>query len=571
MATIYINGQEIKARKGETILAVCEREGIEIPTLCYMKELSPTGACRICVVEVEGYKNLLPACAFPVEDGMKIETNSPRVRRARKTNIELLIANHPQDCLVCVRNGNCELQDLTASYGIREYRYMGERRHVPCDIASPSLERDPEKCILCGRCVNACNEIQKVGAIDFIRRGFSSLVAPAYEYSVNETSCIYCGQCIMVCPVGALREKSHQKLVWEYINDRDLFTVAQIAPAVRVAVGEEFGLEPGVDVSAKMVTALKRMGFDRVFDTNFGADLTIMEEASELVHRLQKDQPIPMITSCSPGWVKYLEHFYPELLPHLSTCKSPHEMEGAIIKSYYAKIMGIEPEKIRVVSVMPCVAKKFEAQRPELGGEFPDVDAVITTREFIRMLKIAGIDFTKLPETEFDNPLGESTGAGAIFGASGGVMEAALRTAYWMITGVDLENLDFIEVRGLKGVKEAEVDINGTKLRVAAVSGVGHVREILDDIKNGKSRYHFIEVMACEGGCINGGGQPIPRNTDKLIARQQGLYRIDKNRKSRCSHHNEGVKILYKEFLEKPNSSVSHQYLHTKYTTREMV
>lgn len=571
MARVYINGQEFKAKKGETILQICEREGINIPTLCYLKELSPTGSCRVCVVEVEGMRNLVPACAFPVTDGMKIETNSPRVRRARKTNIELLLANHPQECLICVRNGNCELQDLSSTYGVREYRYNGEKRNLPCDIASPAIERDPEKCILCGRCVRVCNEIQKVGAIDFIRRGFDSMVSPAYEYSLNETSCIYCGQCIMVCPVGALREKSHQKLVWEYLNNKDLFTVAQIAPAVRVAVGEEFGLPAGMDVSKKMVSALKRMGFDRVFDTNFGADLTIMEEASELVYRLQKDSPIPLITSCSPGWVKFLEHFYPELIPHVSTCKSPHEMEGAIIKSYYAKVMGLDPKKIRVVSIMPCTAKKFEAQRPELGNQYPDVDAVITTREFIRMVKIAGIDFQNLTEQEFDNPLGESTGAAAIFGTSGGVLEAALRTAYWMITGVDLEDVNFEEVRGLKGVKEAEVDINGNKLRVAAVSGVGNVREILNDIRNGKSKYHFIEVMACEGGCINGGGQPLPRNLEKLIARQKGLYKIDATKKSRCSHHNEGVKILYREFLKKPNSEVAHKYLHTSYVAREIV
>ncbi|GAB4170205.1 MAG: NADH-dependent [FeFe] hydrogenase, group A6 [Calditrichia bacterium] len=571
MATIYINGQEVKAKKNETILNVCEREGFNIPTLCYMKELSPTGACRMCVVEVEGYNNLVPACAYPIHDGMKIETNSARVRRARKTNIELLVANHPQDCLVCIRNGNCELQDLTSEYGVREFRYQGERRELPCDIASPSLERDPEKCILCGRCVNVCNDIQKIGAIDFIRRGFNSMVSPAYEYSLNETSCIYCGQCIMVCPVGALKEKSHQKQVWEYINNKKYFTVVQVAPAVRVALSEEFGLEMGQDASPKIVSALKRMGFDRVFDTNFGADLTIMEEASELVYRLQKNLPIPMITSCSPGWVKFIEHFYPELLKHVSTCKSPHEMEGAIIKSYYAKIMGINPENIRVVSLMPCTAKKFEAQRPELGDEYPDVDAVITTREFVRMVKIAGLDFKKLPDTPYDNPLGESTGAAAIFGASGGVLEAALRTAYWMITGVDLDNVDFNEVRGLKGVKETEIDINGTKLRVAAVSGVGNVRSILEDIKEGKSKYHFIEVMACEGGCINGGGQPIPRNLEKLEARMRGLYSIDQEKDARCSHHNEGVKILYKEFIGKPNSEVSHKYLHTTYTEREIV
>ncbi len=570
MITVYINNQEFSARTGQTILEVCEQHNIQIPTLCHLKELSPTGACRICVVEVENVPNLVPACAYPVSADMRIFTNSPRVRRARKTNLELLVANHPRECLICIRNGNCELQTLAADYGLREFRYAGEIRHSLSDPASPSIERDPDKCILCGRCVRTCNEIQGVGAIDFIRRGFSSVVSPAYERSLNEVNCVFCGQCIMVCPVGALKEKSHQKNVWEAINDRNTFVTAQIAPAVRVAIGEEFGLPEGEDASLKIVTALKRMGIDKVFDTNFGADLTIMEEASELIHRLQNGAPVPLITSCSPGWIKYIEHFYPELLSHLSTCKSPQEMHGSVTKNYYAKIMGLSPENIHVTSIMPCTAKKFEAQRPELGHEYQDVDSVLTTRELIRMIKISGIDFKNLDETPFDNPLGESTGAAAIFGTSGGVMEAALRTAHWMMTGNEIPGIEFTAVRGFQGLKEAEIDINGILLKVAVISGLHDAPAVLDKIKNGTSPYHFIEVMACPGGCINGGGQPLPRNTEKLKARAEGLYKIDKYKKHRCSHQNEGIKILYREFLGKPNSPKAHEYLHTSYTPREV-
>lgn len=565
---ITINNIEVWANPGETVLEVAEREGIRIPTLCYLKGFSPTGSCRMCMVEVEDQGRLVPSCAFPVYDGMKVKTNSPEVRRARKTIIELLLANHPQDCLVCIRNGNCDLQSLAAEYGVRSYRYVGQRRKGKLDLASPAIERDPEKCILCGRCVRVCHEMQNVGAIDLINRGFNSTVAPAMDRSLNTVACVYCGQCIVHCPVGALREKSDQKRVWEAINNTDKLVVAQIAPAVRVAIGEEFGLQPGEIVTGKIVAALRRMGVDTVFDTNFAADLTIMEEANELIERITLQKTLPMITSCSPGWVKYLEHFYPDLMDHLSTCKSPHEMEGAMIKSYYARKMGINPEKIFVVSVMPCIAKKFEAQRPELGKEFQDVDAVITTRELARMIRVAGLDFSRLPDEGFDDPLGESTGAGAIFGVAGGVMEAALRTAHYMMTGKDMPVIDFSPIRGLQGVKESTVEINGIKLKIAAVSGLKNIDVLLKDIQAGKSEYHFIEVMACPNGCINGGGQPLPSTPEKIQKRTEAIYKIDKGLPKRCSHHNQSIQKLYQEFLEKPGSHTAHDLLHTYYIRR---
>lgn len=565
---ITINNIEVWANPGETVLEVAEREGIRIPTLCYLKGFSPTGSCRMCMVEVEDQGRLVPSCAFPVYDGMKVKTNSPEVRRARKTIVELLLANHPQDCLVCIRNGNCDLQSLAAEYGVRSYRYVGQRRKGKLDLASPSIERDPEKCILCGRCVRVCHEMQNVGAIDLINRGFNSTVAPAMGRSLNTVACVYCGQCIVHCPVGALREKSDQKRVWEAINNTDKLVVAQIAPAVRVAIGEEFGLQPGEIVTGKIVAALRRMGVDTVFDTNFAADLTIMEEANELIERITQKKTLPMITSCSPGWVKYLEHFYPDLMDHLSSCKSPHEMEGAMIKSYYARKMGINPEKIFVVSVMPCIAKKFEAQRPELGKEFQDVDAVITTRELARMIRIAGLDFSRLSDEAFDDPLGESTGAGAIFGAAGGVMEAALRTAHFMLTGKDMPVIDFSPIRGLQGVKESVVEINGIRLKVAAVSGLKNMDVLLKDMQQGKSEYQFIEVMACPNGCINGGGQPQPSTPEKIQKRTEAIYKIDKGLPKRCSHHNQSIQKLYQEFLEKPGSHTAHDLLHTHYTRR---
>jgi len=566
--TITLNNKEVWANPGETILTVAQREGVHIPTLCYLKNLSPTGSCRICVVEVEGQRSLVPSCAFPVSEGMKIQTNSPEVRRARKTIVELLIANHPQDCLVCVRNGNCELQNLSEQYEVRDHRYQGERRRAKIDVASPSIERDPEKCILCGRCVRVCHEVQNVGAIDFVHRGFQSTVAPAMNGSLNTIACVFCGQCVVVCPVGALREKSNQKIVWEAINDPQKHVVAQIAPAVRVALGEEFGMEPGSIVTGKIIAALRRLGVDRVFDTNFGADLTIVEEAHELLNRVENKGVLPLLSSCSPGWVKYVEHFYPDLLPHVSTCKSPQEMEGAMIKSYYAAKTGIDPKDVYVVSIMPCIAKKFESQRPELAEEYQDVDAVLTTRELARMIKNAGIDFTRLPEENFDDPMGESTGAAAIFGTSGGVLEAALRSAHFYLTGKEMEQIEFASVRGLSGVREAEVTIAGITLKVAAVSGLKNIDKFLEGIRQGQSPYHFIEVMACPNGCINGGGQPIPADPDKLRKRIESLYTIDRSLPKRASHHNESIKKLYDEFLGEPNGHKAHELLHTEFTER---
>lgn len=567
---IKINYNAYWANPGETILQVTQREGIKIPTLCYMSDLTPTGACRICVVEIETGQ-LVPACAFPVYNGMEVQTNSKKVRRSRKSIIELLIANHPQDCLVCVRNGNCDLQDLAAEYGVRSYRYVGEKRSGKLDLASPAVERDPEKCILCGRCVRMCHEVQNVGAIDFVNRGFYSQVSPAMDRSLNTTACVYCGQCVVACPVGALREKSYLKVAWEAINDPEIHVIAQVAPAVRVAIGEEFGLPPGTITIGKIPAALRRIGINEIFDTNFAADLTIMEEANELIERIQSGGKLPLFTSCSPGWIKYVEHFYPELLEYVSTCKSPQGMQGAMIKSYYAKKTGLDPKKIFVLSIMPCTAKKFEAGRPELSVSHtdPDVDVVLSTREFARMLKIAGIDFNRMPEEGFDDPLGESTGAGVIFGASGGVLEAALRTAHYMITGKDMDQIDFTSVRGLQGVKESSIKIGNATLKVAAVSGLHNIDRFLEEVRNGNSEYHFIEVMACPGGCINGGGQPLPSSTEKIKKRMEAIYEIDRSLPKRCSHYNDSVKALYDNFLGKPGSKKSHELLHTHYMKRE--
>jgi len=572
MVELTINDIKVKAEEGMTILEAAKSVGIHIPTLCHMKNLFPTGACRICVVEVEGMRGLTPSCAYPVVQGMKVHTNSPRVRVARKTIIELLIENHPQECLICVRNKNCELQDLAERYNIREHRYVGEKKSHAIDISSPSMERDPAKCILCGRCVRTCSEIQKIGAIDFTNRGFKSNVTTPFNKGLNVSDCILCGQCILVCPTAALREKSHAKEVVAALNDKNKFTIAQIAPAVRATLGEEYNLPLGTNVTGQIITGLRRLGFKKVFDTNFGADLTIMEEATELIHRISKNETLPMFTSCCPGWIKYAEQNYPHLLNHISTCKSPHEMEGAILKTYYAKKMGIDPKDIFVVSIMPCTVKKFESNRPELSEKhLPDVDAVLTTRELVRLFKVAGIDFNDLPEDNFDNPLGESTGAAAIFGTSGGVMEAALRTAYYKITGKELEQVELTDVRGMAGIKESSININGMTLNVAIVNGIGNVKKILEEIEKGESKYHFIEVMACPGGCINGGGQPIHQNPDKVRKRAQALYEIDAKMKNRRSHENESVKKLYKEFLGEPCGHISHEILHTTYINRKKI
>ncbi len=571
MVELTINNIKVKAEEGMTILDAAKSVGIHIPTLCHMKDLFPTGACRLCVVEVDGMRGLTPSCAYPVAEGMNVQTNSSRVRKSRKTIVELLIENHPQDCLVCVRNKNCELQDLSETYGIREHRYVGEHKDHAIDISSASMERDPAKCILCGRCVRTCNEIQKVGAIDFTNRGFTSNVTTPYNKGLNISDCILCGQCILACPTAALREKSHVKSVAAAINNKAKFPIVQIAPAVRATLGEEYNLPLGQNVTGQMITGLRRLGFKKVFDTNFAADLTIMEEATELIDRVQNGKTLPMFTSCCPGWVKYIEQNRPELLDHVSSCKSPHEMEGAILKTYYAKKMGIDPKDIYVVSIMPCTVKKFEAERPELNEEhMQDVDAVLTTRELVRIFKIAGIDFEDLPEDEFDNPLGESSGAAAIFGTSGGVMEAAVRTAYYKLTGNNLEKLDLEDFRGSSKVKESSLKIDdNTTINVAVVNGIGNVGNILDEIEAGTSKYHFVEVMACPGGCINGGGQPIHQKTEKIKKRIQVLYEIDTNAKTRLSHENESVQKLYDEFLEEPNSHKAHEILHTSYTDRK--
>jgi iron-only hydrogenase group A len=572
MVQLTINNIKVNAEEGMTILDAAKSVGIHIPTLCHLKDLAPTGACRICVVEVQGQRNLTPSCAFPVYDGMVVETNSPRVRRARKTIVELLIENHPQDCLICVRNKNCELQNLSEKYSVREHRYVGASKDHAIDISSASMERDPAKCILCGRCVRVCHEVQKIGAIDFTNRGFSTIVTTPYNKGLNVSDCILCGQCILVCPTAALREKSALKEVVNAVNDRNKFTIVQVAPAVRATLGEEYNMPLGTDVTGQMVTGLRRLGFKKVFDTNFAADLTIMEEATELIHRIQNGGSLPMFTSCCPGWIKYAEQNRPEILEHLSSCKSPHEMEGAVLKTYYAKKMGIDPKDIYVVSIMPCTVKKYESNRNELNEEnMTDVDAVLTTRELVRFFKIAGIEFGDLPEEYFDNPLGESTGAAAIFGTSGGVMEAALRTAYFKISGKELENLELEAVRGKDGVKEATVSINGLDVNVAVVNGIGNVKKILDDVQNGTSKYHFIEVMTCPGGCINGGGQPIHQRAEKIQKRMKALYQIDSKMKLRRSHENESVKTLYKEFFGEPNSHKAHEILHTEYFDRKVV
>ncbi len=572
MVELTINKIKVKAEPGMTILDAAKSVGISIPTLCHMKDLFPTGACRICSVEVEGQRNLIPSCAYPVYKGMKVETNSSRVLRARKTIVELLIENHPQDCLICVRSGNCELQNLSIKYGVREHRYAGESRQHAVDLSSASLERDPAKCILCGRCTRACNEIQKIGAIDFTNRGFKTIVTTPYNKGLNVSDCILCGQCILVCPTAALREKSAMKDVATALEKKGKFTVAQVAPAVRASLGEEYNMPLGTDVTGKLVTGLRRLGFKKVFDTNFAADLTIWEEANELIHRIQTRGILPMFTSCCPGWVKYLEQNYGDLIGHVSSCKSPHEMLGAVTKTYYAKKMGLDPEDIFVASIMPCTVKKYESERPELSGNaMQDVDAVLTTRELVRYFNLTGIDFDDLDSDDFDSTLGESTGAAAIFGTSGGVMEAALRYAYFTLTGQHLDILDFDAVRGLTGIKEASVDINGLTLNIAVVNGIGNAAQVLDEVRAGKSKYHFVEVMACPGGCINGGGQPIHQKQDKVIKRMKALYEIDKKMVKRRSYENEHVKTLYKEFFGEPGSHKSHEILHTTYQDKRKI
>lgn len=572
MITINVNDRFVQAKPGETILSALKRANINVPTLCYMSNLFPTGACRMCVVEVEGQRNLVPSCAYPVAEGMVIKTHSPRVVRARKTVVELLLSNHPDDCLYCVRNRNCELQKLAEELGVRQRRYIGAHNDYHVDSSSPSIIRDQSKCILCGRCVRVCEEVQGVAAIDFINRGSSTQVGTAFNQGLNVSSCVNCGQCVMVCPTGALREQSYIKEVVAALNDPRKVVVVQHAPAVSVTLAEEFGIKPGKDICGAMTGALRQLGFQYVFDTAFSADLTIMEEASELAERIKSGGALPMFTSCSPGWIKYVEEFHPDFIPNLSTCKSPQQMLGAVIKSYFAKREGIDPKDIYSVSVMPCTAKKFEAQRPEMLEEgTPDVDAVLTTRELARFIRLRGLDLNNIAPEPADTPFGERSSAGKLFGATGGVMEAAIRTAHYLLTGTELKRLEVKAVRGLDSVKEARVHIDGLEVGVAVVSGLGNARRLLEEIKAGRKDLHFIEVMTCPGGCIAGGGQPFSTDTEAVAARMSALYKIDHGENVRVSHANKSVQRLYQEFLQKPNSALAHKILHTNYHRRDVV
>lgn len=565
---LTIDGVQVQAQAGTSVLEAAKQAGIKIPTLCYLEEINEVGACRICLVEVQGARTLQASCVTPVAEGMVVRTNTPAVRHARKLNLELIMSNHPQECLSCPRSTNCELQQLAAELGITELRFAGEVSPYEPDLSSPSLVRDPRKCILCRRCVSVCEKVQQVNAIAPQERGFNTIVAPAFLDPLGSAACVNCGQCALVCPTAAIHEKDQTAQVWAALADPNKHVVVQTAPAVRVSIGEMFGLEPGSVVTGQLVAALRRLGFDKVFDTDFTADLTIMEEGSELIKRLNQGGTLPLITSCSPGWIKFIEHFYPDMLPHLSTCKSPQQMFGALAKTYYAEKAGIDPANIFVVSIMPCTAKKFEAGREEMQDSgYQDVDVALTTRELGKMLKEAGIDFSVLPEENYDDPLGISTGAGVIFGSTGGVMEAALRTAYELVTGEALPSLDLHEVRGLEGVKEAAVDLKGTTLKVAVAHGLGNAREILDKVVAGE-QYHFIEIMCCPGGCIGGGGQPIPTNKEIREKRSAGIYRADLAMPMRKSHDNPAVQALYKEFLGEPLGHKSHALLHTSYTAR---
>ncbi|HYH01773.1 MAG TPA: NADH-dependent [FeFe] hydrogenase, group A6 [Bacillota bacterium] len=568
---LTIDNQQIEVPAGSTILDAAKKAGIDIPTLCYHPELDTKAMCRICLVEVEGARALQTACSQPVTAGMVVRTNTPAVRETRKLNLELLLSNHPQDCLNCVRNQNCELQTLSERLGVRSQRFADTKpQRKAVDASTPSIVRDPAKCILCRRCVAVCHQVQGVGALYAMNRGDKTVIAPACGAELNNVACTLCGQCIQVCPVGAIYEVDDTAEVWSVLADADKHVIVQVAPAIRVAIGEELGMAPGTISTGQLVAALRRLGFAKVFDTDFSADLTIMEEGHELLQRLQQQGKLPMITSCSPGWIKYIEHFYPEYLDHLSTCKSPQQMFGALAKTYYAEKSGIPAEKIVVVSIMPCTAKKFEAKRPEMQNhELPDVDIVLTTRELGRMLREAGVNFAALTEEQFDEPLGISTGAGVIFGASGGVMEAALRTVYEVVTGSELEKVDFYQVRGLEGIKEATVDLDGTVVKVAVANGLANAGKLMEQIKSGEAEYQFVEIMCCPGGCIGGGGQPIPTNTATRQARIKAIYEADQGMQLRKSHQNPAVNQLYEEFLGKPLGEKSHHLLHTHYTKRD--
>ncbi len=581
---ITLDGQEVEVAKGQTIMQAAERFGIHIPRLCYHPELSLAGACRVCIVEVEGMPSHMASCSVEVWDGMKVLTHSQEIHQARRDIVELLLDNHNKDCQTCHRDGNCELQNLAYSLGIRERLFEGERKDFAPDNTSHSVVRDPSRCILCGRCTRVCSEIQGVSNLGRMGRGFNTLVSPAHGMDMDESVCIQCGQCIMVCPTAALVEKSSIDDVWQALADPNMHVVVQTAPSIRAAIGEGFGLKPGTPSTNKMVCALRHLGFDRVFDTNFGADLTIVEESNELINRLNGDGPLPMLTSCSPGWISFMEKFYPELIPNASTCRSPMSMTSVLAKTYYAHKVGIDPKNVYMVAVMPCVAKKYEAARPEHATPdgTPYTDAVLTTRELIQMIKSWGIgywtmpniDIWQLPNDEFDDPMGSSSGAGDIFGATGGVMEATLRTAAERITGQKHGKIDFREVRGVKGLKEVSMDIGSKTLNIAVANGLANAKRVLDMVVSGEKEFHVIEVMACPGGCIGGGGQPYPpkdsyaMDPELLEMRTEALYSIDADKEVRRSHMNPSIQKLYEDFLIEPGSKFAHELLHTSYQPR---
>lgn len=578
MVNIKINGKEVQVAEGLSVLEACKGIGIKIPSLCYHPDVNAWASCGICVVKMENNGKMIRACSTKVYEGLSIITHDPQINRARRTVLELILSNHPQDCLQCVRNGNCELQDLAAEFGLRENRFEHFLKNQPVDDSNGSIVFDRDKCINCGRCVQVCQEVQNVWAIDFQGRGGKTIIGPAAGMLLNDSPCIRCGQCVAHCPTGAIHEFSNFAPLWEKIYDPDVVTAVQIAPSVRVALGEEFGMEPGELSTGKIYAALRRIGFDYIFDSNFSADLTIMEEGTEFVSRLTKGQgKIPLFTSCCPAWVDYAEKNYPDMLDNVSTAKSPQQMMGSVIKTYWAQKMGINPEKVYSVSIMPCTAKKYEVHRDSnmSASGYQDVDISFTTRELAKLIKQAGIDFTALEDEKADSPLGEYTGAGTIFGATGGVMEAAVRTAYKVITGSELADLNLTPVRGLDGVKSAKLDIAGTEVRVAVVHQLGNVAKVMDAVREAAARgeeppYHFIEVMACRGGCVGGGGQPYGTTDEVRTKRAKGLYKEDEASVKRCSHDNEEVAAVYKEFFGEPNSEKAHHLLHTHYQERAM-